>query len=701
MARKLHFMAVLLGFVAGCGGVQEPRQGVMQPEVLYQFTKDFESVCAQFPKTVQEINERTESIIAQTRLAVDAIIAIPAAERTFDNTARALDTVGAHFNTQSSGISILGQVSPDEALREAASQARVKIQQASIDIFRDIKLYNAFKAYYEGQATTEQLTSVERYFIDEEMKAYKQGGFDLPEDQRAQVAQLLKDLGQLSLTFGKNINSDASTISATQDELMGLDDHVLASLKHTEDGNYIVRVDTPTFQAVLEHCSVADTRKRMCQAFFNRAYPANIELLNTIIAKRDQLAQLLGYTSYAHLNIDDEMAQTPEKAEEFLWQLIEKGQKKADQEFERLKQDLPASVELSPDGKMYSWDGGFASAWYKKKHYQVDEREISEYFPMQQTIDRLLKIYETFFDVTMTKEPIDCLWVKDLTLVKVYTKKDTQLLGYLILDLHPRPYKYSHACHMSISRALLTKDGARIPSLSVVLANFPEATDIKPALLPRSAVRTFFHEFGHAMHALLGATHLAAHSGTRVKTDFIEMPSQMLEEWLHDKEILKQVSGHYITGEPLPDSLIDIIIKLKNFGSGGFVLSQTHCALFALGCFGPGGCKDTDELLHNLHDKVIKNRVYDPATHFQASFGHLTGYGARYYGYMWSKVYALDLFEHIKKFGLLNPAIGTVYAEKVIGKGGSAHPMELLKDFLGREPNQEAFLKDLGLCLVF
>ena len=558
-------------------------------------------------------------------------------------------------------------------------------------------MYQAFKSYYEGAAQTEQLSAPDRYFIDEAMRDFKRSGLDLPEDKRLQVGKIKKELSQLSVTFENNINIDASSITATAQELAGVDPDFLSGLKRTDEGNYIVGVDYPTYHAVMEHCTVADTRKRLYKAYQNRAYPVNMEVLNSIIAKRDELAQLLGYTSYAHLNIDDEMAQTPEIAEAFILELVQKAQKKTDREFERMKSDLAPSVELSADGRLYPWDWAFANSWYKKKHYQLDEREISEYFPMQQTIERLLKIYQTFFDITMRIEPINCLWIPDLTLITVRTKKDNQLLGYLILDLHPRPNKYSHACHIGIVPALIAQDGSRVPSLSVVLANFPKATSTKPALLQRGDAKTFFHEFGHAMHAILGATELAGQSGTSVKRDFVEMPSQMLEEWMYDKDILKQVTGHYTTGEPLPDATIDTIIELKNFDSGKQVQGQSTYALLALKSFYKGGAKDTDLLQRELHNLINKQTVFIPEAHQQAAFGHLTGYGARYYGYLWSKVYALDLFEHIKKFGLLNPAIGTVYAEKVIGKGGSAHPMELLKDFLGREPNNEAFLKDLGL----
>ena len=698
MKINIYAMVFILALVAGCGWPTVTHEEIMQPDILYQYTKDLSSVRDFFAVSAQEINERAAYATEQAKKAVAAIIAVKDTERTFDTIARALDTAGSNFKIMTSGIAMLSYVHPNADVRDAANREQVALEKVAIDLFgHNHELYKVFKSYYDQVASTEQLTDQERYFLDETMSSYKRNGLDLPDDKRAQVVQLEKELGELSVAYMNNANTDASFITATRDELEGVAEDIIAGLRQTEDGNYRVGVDYPTYFAVMEHGTVQETRKRLNKAFQNRAYPKNIPVLDAVIQKRDQLAKLLGYPSFAHLNLDDEMAHTPEVAHAFITELVEKASKKSDMEFAQLTADLAPSVVLSPDGKMYPWDIAFAQAWYKKKHYQLDDRQVSEYFPMQQTIDRLLKIYETFFDLTMKQEHIGGLWVDDLILVTVYTKKDNQLLGYLILDLHPRANKYTHACHIGLVPALLKKDGTVVPALSVVLANFPKPTATKPALLLHDDVKTFFHEFGHAIHEILGATHLADQSGTNVKTDFVEMPSQMLEEWMYDADILKQVSGHYLTREPLPDEMIATIVALKNFSSGKFIEVQSYYSLFSLEIFGPGEHKDVDALRQNLFLKTNKHYEFDPEGHMQAAFGHLIGYGARYYGYLWSKVYALDLFEYIKKYGLLNPAIGTVYAHKVLGKGGSVPPMKLLIDFLGREPNQKAFLKDLGL----
>ena len=233
--------------------------------------------------------------------------------------------------------------------------------------------------------------------------------------------------------------------------------------------------------------------------------------------------------------------------------------------------------------------------------------------------------------------------------------------------------------------------------VALVIANFPKATATEPALLKLGDVNTFFHEFGHALHELLGANTIASLSGTRTKTDFVELPSQMLEEWLGQEEILKNLGRHYQTGEPMPQEMITALQKLKQFGTGYFVQRQAYLSLMALDYFNAIEPFDVREKMEELAKRHISHVAYNPESHFYASFGHLNGYGAKYYGYLWSKVFALDLFEAIKSVGLLNPEIGTVYIQKVLAQGGAKDPNDMLIDFLGRVPNANAFFKNMGI----
>ena len=250
---------------------------------------------------------------------------------------------------------------------------------------------------------------------------------------------------------------------------------------------------------------------------------------------------------------------------------------------------------------------------------------------------------------------------------------------------------------MSIVPALKDSHGNILPSVGLVMTNFSRAHGDRPALLKRSEVITFFHEFGHALHALLGATELASFSGTNVKTDFVEMPSQMLEEWLWDPAILKRISSHYQTNESLPDTIIVDLISLKQFGKADYILRQGYLAALSLAYYQPGADKDPYAIMHDLQQKLTQGQHFDPEDRFYASFTHLNGYGPKYYGYLWSKVYALDLFSAIKPHGLTNKEIGTKYTDLVLAKGGSQEPIKLLEDFLGRKPSTDAFFTDCGI----
>jgi len=653
-----------------------------------------------FPKSPEEIEQQAEKYIKEAQRAVDAIIAIPDEKRTFENTAKALDDLSARDNlaVKYGAIAIVEYVHPDKEMRDASHAAQEKIQAFLVEQLSNNKaLYEAFKAYAQGNAQNENLNAEQRYFVDEAMKDFKRAGLDLPEKELEAVRDLKKKLQKLSMEYGRIIAQDNRTIEVSRDELKGLDDEYIDTLKKSEGGNYILGVDYPTVTQVMENCTIEPTRKKLYEAFYSRGYPANEQILKDIIAARDELAKALGYESFAALNLEDQMIKSPERAESFLAGLRQKAEKKDNQELDLLIKELPESVTLTPGGKIKAWDGAFLRNQYKKKHLNVDEQKIAEYFPMDFAIEQLLDIYSQFMSVTFKEVPVSGLWHEDVKAIEVYSKDGSQLYGYLLLDLHPRENKYSHACHAGVVPALQLADGAKLPDVSVVIANFTKPTKDKPALLKRDEVNTFFHEFGHAMHALLGATQLGSFSGTSVKRDFVEMPSQMLEEWLWNKDILKKVSKHYKTGEPLSDEMIDNILTLKHFNSGGFVTRQAMLAQYALDLFKEGADKDPHAVLHALLSNLQPRIEHGPSYRLFANFGHLTGYAAKYYGYLWSKVFALDLFETIAKEGLLNPEIGSRYVTEILSKGGSIDPNQLLKNFLGREPRQDAFIRDLGL----
>ncbi len=661
--------------------------------------KNVEDVKALFPKTAQEIAQKTEKCIQEGKKLIKKIIDVPGVERNFENTALTFDRLGrdSGIDPFGSACAVLKEVSPQEDIRKAASDALKKLSEFEVDwIAGNVDLYKAFKEYAQNQAQAEELRDNQRYFVDETMKGFKRAGLELPEQTREKVKKIQKELVDLGLAFSTNVATDNRTIEVSKTDLVGMDTDFIDALKKNDNGNYIVDVNMPNYFAILADCSVENTRKRMYREFRNRAYPKNVAILKKIIAKRDELAKLLGYKSYAHINLDNQMMKAPERAYKFIEDILVKLNRKEQQEFVRFTKDLPDSVALTDAGKFKVWDISFVHNQYKKKYLDVDENKLSEYFQLEETLSAMFKLYEQFFGVRFEQLSTDGFWHPEVKLVRVFNADDNELIGYLLLDLHPRQNKYGHAAHFGMIGGLKTKKGGW-PSVGLVVANFPKSTAAKPSLLKRSQVNTLFHEFGHAMHHILGRTYIASQMGTRTKLDFIEVPSQMLEEWLWDADVLKKISKHYKTGLPISDKQIEKIIALKQFNSGYFWQRQALFALVALDYFMPGQEKNIEEIFKQLNERVTRNVSYDPEAHFYSSFGHLVGYGARYYGYLWSRVLSVDVFDHLDKQGILKPNVGDRYVELVLGPGGSKDPNILMREFLGREPNDKAFSKNLGL----
>lgn len=659
-----------------------------------------DGIISLLPTSSKEINTYAKQYMDATHTDIQNLINTSPSEYSFASIAQKLDYLCTLSDLVifNNAISILEMLHPDQEIRTAAHTKGIEIQQFFLEeISNNKRLYELFKTYAQTVAPNENLTDEQRYFVKETLADFERAGLGLPDAKRQIVTNLKKELAELTSQFDKNIAEDNRTITVALEELKGIDQDFINTLKQDDEGRYILGVDYPTYYKIMEHCTVENTRRRLYEAFSNRAYPANDDVLKKIIELRDRLAQSLGFGSYAYFDLDDQMVGSPERATTFLYDLLSRTRDKENKELDLLIADLPESVTLTEDNKIKPWDLAYIKNQYKKKHLAVDEQKIAEYFPMEKTVTALLDIYQQFFDLVFKEVPVEGLWHDEIKAIQVYRKGDSELLGTLFLDLYPRPKKYSHACHCTLVPTVSNVDGKDIPDVSVVVANFPKSTETKPSLLQRSDVKTFFHEFGHAMHAILGKTAMASFSGTSVKRDFVELPSQMLEEWLWDKDILKMVSSHYQTGESLPDELITNIINLKTYDSALFVHGQGCYALLALQYYAPGAQKDPYTLMNELYARMAPRFYRDANNHFYASFGHLTGYGAKYYGYLWSKVFALAVFEEIKKEGLLNPIVGTRYAQKVLAKGGSKDPRALLIDFLGREPRMDAFIKDLGL----
>ncbi|MCX5925703.1 MAG: M3 family metallopeptidase, partial [Candidatus Dependentiae bacterium] len=484
---------------------------------LVKNIKTVEDLVKLFPTSAAQIDAIIDFYIKNTQKEIQAIIDVPANKRTFANTAFALDRVSSFSDLPIAinAISMLENLSPDKDIRDAAHKAIMRVGNFYVDSFSsNKKLFEAFKAYVEGNAATDDLTSEQRYFLKENMDDFIRAGLNLPQDTLDYVGLLKKNLSELTLAFSKNIAQDNRTIEVDIHGLKGVDPEFVGALKKADNGSYLLGTDYPTRSAIMENCAVEDTRRRYFELCANQGYPENDTILKQVFAKRDQVARLLGFDSFAALDTADQMVKNPVRAYHFLHDLIKRAEKKEAVELDLWLADMPESVFLDAQDRIKRWDMNYLQNQYKKKHLSVDEEEIACYFPMKKTVKGLLDIYRQFLSIDFKEIPVTGLWHPEVTLIGVYDRENN-ILGYLFMDLYPRDNKYTHAAHATIIPAVMGQDGARVaPAVSVVMANFPKSTASKPALLKRQDVSTFFHEFGHALHALCGATQMASFSGT-------------------------------------------------------------------------------------------------------------------------------------------------------------------------------------------
>ena len=657
----------------------------------------FDSVKKVFPRKADEVKVCSKYAIDLLKSDIDSIINIKPEERNFQNTAQAFDGANRKFSIVSHILSFLEMVSPEKDVRETCHESSIELTNFYVEnVACNKKVYQAFNDYACGNFEKEKLNSEQKLFVKEVLKDFKRQGLHLSDEQLEKVKNFEKELAKLGLDFESNVAKDNSSILAEESKLQGLSKDFIDSLPRDNE-KVVLGCDYPTYFEVMQHCTCEDIRKDLYRKFNNRAWPVNIDCLTGIIRFRDKLARRVGFKNYAELDLDSGMVKKLETAEEFLNNLAIKSNKKAALEIENFLKELPDNINLDSGGKLQPWNFSYIKSCYKKKHFSIDEREIAQYFPVDKTLHAIFEIYQNFLGLKFEICKPEWAWHDDVLLIKILDPQLNILRGYLFVDLYPRENKYSHACCMPMIPTQLKGNGKVAPAVLAIIANFPKSQKDRPALLKFDDVNTFFHEFGHAMHDVLGATQMASFAGTSVKTDFVEVPSQMFEEWMSDKSVLKKLSSHYQSGQPLPDELIDKLIYMKKFDSGSFILRQCCLSFISLEFFKDGKIKDADLIIKNLFTKYQSHLQFDEQTHFHTSFGHLVGYGAKYYSYMWSKVFALDLFYDVKKRGLFDPAVGKELVSKVLSKGGSVDPEELLKDFLGRKPTQDAFLSDMGI----
>ena len=631
---------------------------------------------------------------ARVKLEKDlaALIAIPQAERTFENTIMGYERAFDNYGNALGMSGFLSYVSTDKKFRDAANDLQMQISQYMVDVATRRDVYKAIREYTD---TNPRLDPVQAKLVKEMLIGFKNSGMDLNDADLEKFKALNKEKAEYIIKFDKNIQEYKDPLAVTQEQLQGLGEDYIQKLSKTDDGKYLVTLDYPDYVPFMQNADDEQARKELEFKFNRRGGQENVELLEKTLTLRREIARLLGYKNHAELRLEDRMAKNPKTVMAFLKDLQKKLKplgKKEDKEMIAYKNSKTGKNSRT----LYSWESGYWSNKFRKENLELDSEKIKEYFPSQVVIDGMLDLFGGVFGITF--EPVDIpVWHPDVKAFKIKDKASGELVAYFYMDLYPREGKYKHAACFGLVEGEEKQDGTyQIPFVAIV-ANLNKPSGDMPSLLKHSEVETLFHEFGHVLHNALTKAKYSSFSGTSVSWDFVEAPSQMLERWAWDPQVLKKISKHYKTGEALPDDLIKRMIAAKNFGAGGMYLRQDFFAQYDMTLHTADTTPDTTKLYFEL-TKKIRGLPLTKGTIPQASFGHIMGgYDAGYYGYLWSEVIAEDFFGEFKKNGIFNPETGLKFRREILEKGGTLDEEKMVENFLGRPADNKPFLKSIGL----
>lgn len=636
-----------------------------------------------------------QSILIEADDRLNKIYQIPDHERTFENTLLALDDIHNIIENIWSPSDLMGSVHPDKTIREEGLAASQRSEQFLNELDGNERLYQAVTAYAQTKEA-ESLSGVKKKLLNDTLMKFRRGGFNLDPITREEVGRIRNRLVEIGHTFDTNKNQALDTLFLSLHDLEGLSESYIESHK-MPDGRYAIDLSYPTYKPFMQYANSDSARKELRLRYLNRATDVNLTVLDSMIHYRNLLAEKLGYSSYAAYRTEDRMVKIPETVWDFENELKKGLRNKAQKDYAELL-EMKSAETGNPETVIESWESWYYETKLLREKYQLDPEEVRQYFEMSNVIQGMFTISQQLFGVVFKEAENPSLWHDEILMYEVYEAATHEFIGRFYLDLYPRENKYSHAAAFSVVMGKELSSGYQKPTTSLV-CNFPRPALTEPSLLSHDEVQTFFHEFGHLLHGILTTSPYVTYAGTSVARDFVETPSQIFENWCWEKESLSMFAKHYKTGKVLPDELFEKMIAAKNVNSGNNALQQVYYGILDFTLhdgFKLGRNETTTELVARLQNEITLY-PYLEGTHMHASFGHLNGYGASYYGYLWALVYAQDMFSVFVNDGIMNEETGLRFREIILEKGGTEDPYELVIEFLGREPNNDAFLKSLGL----
>ena len=608
------------------------------------------------PETFAEANT---SDLARARAAVQRLKSLPPSIETL----RAWDEATGLIGDASARASLLRSVHPDAAMRDAGERCEQEAEALATELSLDPEIQRPL-----SQVDASREDEGTRWYLFRVLRDFRRAGVDKDAATRTKVRALNEELVRIGQEFQRNIRDDVRRIEVTRAELEGLPEDYVAA--HQAG---VITTDYPDYVPFMTYSKSSAARERLWRVYRQRAHPKNLDVLARMLGKRFELATLLGYPSWAAYVTEDKMIGSEKAAGDFIEKIASAAADRARRDYETLR----GSRE-----RVEAWDSEFLKERVRAERLGFDSQSVRPYFELRRVLEGVLETTAQMFGVEYRATPDAPVWHSEVRAYEVVERGS--VIGRFYLDLHPRDGKYKHAAQFTVASGI---GGAALPEGALV-CNFPQPGK----LLEHSEVVTFFHEFGHLLHHIFGGhTRWAGVSGVRTEWDFVEAPSQMLEEWCWDAPVLQRFARHIDTGAPIPGELVKRMRAADEFGKGLRVRQQMFYAATSLRFHDrdPVGL-DTTALANQLQEKYTPFRAV-PETYFQESFGHLEGYSAIYYTYMWSLVIAKDLFGEFRRDGLLSREAAGRYRRSVLEPGGSRPAAELVKAFLGRDPSFDAY----------
>ena len=645
--------------------------------------------------TPEAIQQSVSNAIAQANAALDRLGALQPGQVTFQNTAEALDDLKYTAGLPANRVALLKETSTNAAVRDAATEATKVLMEWAVGIDYREDVYAALKAY---AAKGEKLKGEDAKLLFETLRDYRRAGLELPPAERAEVERLRKELSRLCTDFETNVTQAKKPVKFTRAELAGTPEDFLSQIKTGDDEYTVMANITFHYIAVMDNAKSEAARKRLLQAHDTLAVERNIPLLQQILDLRGRIAKKLGYATWADYVIEPKMAKNAKTAIDFLDRLKQGLQPKFDAEVGEF-QALKARETGDPNAKINVWDWRYYSNQLKKEKYTVDAEALRVYFPYDKVLQGMFAIYERLFGIQLQEVEAPYKWVDDLKLYAAADSKTGEPLGLLYLDMFPREGKFNHFAQFGIIEGKRLPDGIYQRPTVALICNFPTPGPGKPSLLSHADVETLFHEFGHAMHSILTRAYHARFSGTSVPRDFVEAPSQMLENWVWDKRVLDSFAADYRDpSKKIPEEIIRQLKAARLATEATRYRRQISFGLVDLTLHTQAPpAAETVKLANRVLGEVFLPSL--PDTAFVAYFGHLIGYDAGYYGYAWADAIAADMgtvFEQAPD-GYYDRKAGQRLRKEIYEPGDSRDVNISIQKFLGRPESIEPFLRKIGI----